>query len=204
MSLVQFLKELPIDLGQGHQRFTTKGKLIALSKLPRAGRARRLLDVGCREGAQSEAFRARGYQVTSIDIEKVYDRTEIVDCNAPLPYADGTFDFIWCSEVIEHLIDPGQFAAQLRRLLRPGGRMVLTTPNSFAFYFCLLAAAGLTPQRIQRPDHLHFFDGVQMRRLFPRARFYGFVPFTGLRPEISAAVAALSPTFVIVETKDHP
>ena len=58
--------------------------------------------------------------------------------------------------------------------------MVLTTPNSFPVYFCALALLGLTPQRIQRGDHLHFFDVIQIHARLPRRRLEGFLPFTGL------------------------
>ena len=203
MDLVAALKSIPVDLGQGNKRFVTKGKLIALSYVPRDGAGRRLLDIGCREGAQSEMFRRMGYEVTSVDIDGIYDHCQIVDCNNRLPFEDAQFDVIWSSEVIEHLIDPYFAASELRRVARPGGRLVLTTPNSFAVYFCVLAALGLTPQKIQRRDHLHFFDFLQLQRIFPRAEVVGFLPFTFLRPRIFRGVGALSPTFVVIEDKMH-
>lgn len=201
MRLVEALKRLPVDLGQGSHRFTTKGKLIALNHVPEAGRGSRLLDIGCREGAQSEEFRKMGYDVTSVDIDSDYDHCQLVDCNRRLPFPDAAFDVVWSSEVLEHLIDPAFSASEMRRVLRVGGRMVVTTPNSFTFYFCILAAIGLTPQRIQRNDHLHFFDMSQVQRLFPGATILGFLPLSVARPELSRGVAFCSPTFVIIENK---
>jgi SAM-dependent methyltransferase len=47
----------------------------------------------------------------------------------PLPYPDGTFDVVMASEVIEHVVDAGPWLDELLRVLRPGGRLLLTTPN---------------------------------------------------------------------------
>ena len=204
MEVLSLLKQLPIDLGQGTKRSVTRGKSLAMTHIPRAHReGMTLLDVGCREGTQSRIFRELGYEVTSIDVEKVWEDCQLVDCNAPLPYADDSFDIVWSSEVIEHLIDPVTAASEMRRVLRPGGTMVLTTPNSFPIYFCGLAMVGLTPQRLQRADHLHFFDELQLRRLFPEATIEGFLPFTGFRPKLTRGVGTWSPTFVIVESKRY-
>jgi SAM-dependent methyltransferase len=201
MGLISLLKALPIDVGQGNRRFDTKGKVIARRLVPPDGTGKTLLDIGCREGAQSRQFEEAGYTVTSIDIEKRYDNCIVHDCNEPLPFNDESFDVIWSSEVVEHLVDPDAVARELRRVLRPGGVALVTVPNSFPFYFCLIAVIGLTPQRIQRGDHLHFFDRSRVGKLFPDAAIHGFLPFTIVRPRISRAVGLFSPTFVIAERK---
>jgi len=51
--------------------------------------------------------------------------------STPLPTKDGTYDSVLCSEVLEHLdVDPMYMLAELNRVLKPGGALVLTTPNS--------------------------------------------------------------------------
>jgi SAM-dependent methyltransferase len=51
------------------------------------------------------------------------------DLTAKLPFADGTVQVAYCSEVVEHLPFPEQLLAEIHRILRPGGYLLLTTPN---------------------------------------------------------------------------
>lgn len=194
--LIDTLKKIPIDLGQGTVAEHTMGKQIALGLVP-PGNGRKALDVGAREGHQTRWLRSRGYEVTSVDVETCFDECLKIDANEPLPFADESFDLVWCSEVIEHLKEPTAALAELRRVTRPGGDIVLTTPNSYALLFRALALVGLTPRRIQRADHLHFFDIADIRRLAPDAALYGYFPYMWLKATITRGVGELSPTFVI-------
>lgn len=197
---INLLKRIPIDLGQNNLRTTTKGKVIAESFIPQ-GQGKHALDIGCREGHQSRMLEGMGYDVTSIDIEKVYDKCIVVDANAPLPFDADSFDLIWCSEVIEHLNDPPAFLAEARRVLRPGGKLLLTTPNSHFWFYPLMRLFGLSAARLQNPTHVQFFHVRDMRRLFPHADVYGFFPYMLIRRRIRRAIGLLSPTFVIHETQ---
>ncbi len=187
---------LPLDFGQGHKRATTKGKLIALS-LIRQGNGATALDVGCREGIQSEWLKAKGYKVTSIDVEKQYRYCQIVDVNRQLPFPDNSFDMIWCSEVIEHLDDPKFSASEFNRVLRPHGEMVFTTPNSYCWIFRVLSWIGFPAQRVQRKDHKHFFHIQNIKEMFPGTDLYGFFPYFPPKFAIKRFLNFLSPTFVI-------
>jgi SAM-dependent methyltransferase len=194
--LIELAKCIPIDLGQGAVAEWTQGKQIALGLVP-PGKGRRAVDVGARKGHQTRWLEARGYDVTAIDLTSSFDGCMAVDVNEGLPFGDSTFDLLWCSEVIEHLKEPARAMDEFRRVVRPGGDIILTTPNSYAWLFRILALFGLTPQRIQRPDHLHFFDLGAVRRLAPEASIYGYFPYTLVKLRISRGVGALSPTFVI-------
>lgn len=196
MSLLETLKKIPIDLGQGTVSETTEGKQIALRLVP-DGQGKCALDVGCRDGNQTLWLRERGYRVTSIDLAKNFESCQVVDANRTLPFRSGDFDLVWCSEVIEHLVDPAASLAELLRVTAPSGQVILTTPNSYAWLFRLLALIGLSPQRLQRTDHLHFFDLKAIERLCPTAEIYGYFPYALRKLTIRRWVGALSPTFVV-------
>lgn len=201
---LDLLKKIPIDLGQANTntslRTTTKGKLIALN-LVLDGSGKTALDVGCREGHQTKWLEAKGYKVISIDQEKIYEHCQIVDINAGLPFANNSFDLIWCSEVIEHLIDPVKTVKEFDRVLKPGGKMILTTPNSYFILMKILHLFGLSPQKLQNKDHKQFFHFQDIKNLFPQAKIYGFFPYCLVKLKISKLIGLLSPTFVIVAQK---
>ena len=125
-SLVRLLKKLPIDLGQYEVRYRTKGKRIAFDLVP-DGAGKKALDVGCRDGYWSEKLKTKGYTVVSCDLEPHYPGALTLNANQRLPLGDSEFDLVWCSEVIEHLLDAKFTVAEFKRILKPGGALVMTT-----------------------------------------------------------------------------
>jgi 2-polyprenyl-3-methyl-5-hydroxy-6-metoxy-1,4-benzoquinol methylase len=194
------LRKIPLDLGQREVAGRTKGKEIAVSLVP-PGNQGTALDVGARAGVQTRWLEERGYEVTSVDVDPQFDECLKVDANQRLPFDDDSFDLIWCSEVIEHLEKPDFALSELRRVTKPGGLLVLTTPNSYAWLFRFIALFGLTPERIQRKDHVQFFDLADIKRLAPEAELYGYFPYAGLKLTIRKGIGALSPTFVMAIRK---
>lgn len=153
-------------------------KLYTLDCVPAAG-ALEIIDIGCGTGHNSRAMAARGHRVRGIDIsehaiaryrESGFDgRT--MDIERGLEFADESFDLAFCSEVIEHLVRPERFAAEVRRVLRPGGRLVLSTPNSAFWLYRVLAVFGWVVSDVQHPMHLRFFTRASLRRLLEGAGF---------------------------------
>lgn len=196
--IIDLLKKIPVDLGQGSVAETTEGKQIALRLVP-DGHGRTALDLGARNGHQTDWLRQQGYEVTSVDVEPLFDECLGIDANQPLPFETDSFDLIWSSEVIEHLENPQNSLAELKRITRPGGDIVLTTPNSYMWLFKIISLFGLTPERIQRDDHLHFFDMDDIRVLAPDAKVLGYFPYMFLKKTLRSDrwIGSLSPTFVL-------
>ncbi|HEY4279102.1 MAG TPA: class I SAM-dependent methyltransferase [Conexibacter sp.] len=95
----------------------------------------RLLDAGCGSGRELDELAARG-RVSGVDVSAV-----AVDCARArghadvqraaierMPFADSTFDLVTCLDVIEHTPDDRESLAELRRVTRPGGLLVVTVP----------------------------------------------------------------------------
>lgn len=115
-----------------------------------AGSPRRVLDVGCSSGDIARRLVARGASVTGIDTDEqaatearaVCEQVLVGDVETmELPFPDESFDLLLCGDLIEHLRDPERFLSRVRPLLRPDGRLVLTTPNvaNWAMRLALLA-----------------------------------------------------------------
>lgn len=106
-----------------------------------------LLDAGCGYGAFSKAARSKGAQVTSLDIaDKLVRKAAIsalaagvVGDAASLSFRNASFDIVLSSEMIEHTTAPGTVTRELVRVLRPGGLLVLTTPNKAWLWLVSLA-----------------------------------------------------------------
>ena len=98
--------------------------------------ARRALDLGCGDGAVSAAIRAD--QLTLADVSAVAlarAHARLPECeavelqpDAPLPFPDGSFDLVVCTETLEHVRDLQLLLSEVRRVLEPGGRLAVTTP----------------------------------------------------------------------------
>ena len=73
-------------------------------------------------------------------------------CVPPLDFADASFDFVITFQVIEHIADDAAFVREIARVLRPGGRLILTTPN---------APMSLT----RNPWHVREYTAEELRRL---------------------------------------
>jgi SAM-dependent methyltransferase len=104
----------------------------------------RVLDAGCGSGPLAAALQARGAVVTGLDssvrmVELVRRRLgaeadlRVADLGAPLPFDDDAFDMVVASLVLHYLEDWVAPLSELRRVLRPGGRVVLSVPHPSAY-----------------------------------------------------------------------
>ncbi|UED88788.1 class I SAM-dependent methyltransferase [Streptomyces profundus] len=104
---------------------------------------RRILDVGCGSGLLFAALGDRGAMVSGFDssagmLELARRRLgvgadlRVADLGSPLPYPDDTFDDVVASLVLHYLEDWGPALAELRRVLKPGGRLIASVDHPFA------------------------------------------------------------------------
>ncbi len=130
---------------------------------------KRVLDAGCGTGWFSQAVCERGAQVTALDIgprlvaqmREKCDADPVVGSTLELPFADGRFDVVISTEVIEHTPDPRAAVAELTRVLSPGGLLVLTVPCwSWKWSVILASLLGIRPYE----GHENWVGYFQLRR----------------------------------------
>jgi 2-polyprenyl-6-hydroxyphenyl methylase/3-demethylubiquinone-9 3-methyltransferase len=140
----------------------------------------RVLDLGCGEGtftaltAQTGAQSVIGADVAEAALRRARSAHpelsfELVPFDGPLPFADGAFDLVWASEVIEHIADTARWLSEVRRVLAPGGRLLLTTP---AHGRLRLLVDGIEAHSEPLGDHLHLYSRRSLRLMLTEFGFH--------------------------------
>lgn len=170
-------------------------------------RGRRILDVGCASGDLSFALALAGARVVGVDLTKgMVHRAEarrqappagteeaaaragfgIADAER-LPFGDGAFDAATCIGVLEYVPDDAKGAAELFRVIRPGGRLVITAPHRAApalqAELFLFGLAGLFKKRPPQAFHRNYTPTSLEQRLtgagftIRSRRFISYLPY---------------------------
>lgn len=139
------------------------------------GSAQTILDVGCGGAWVAEHYLKHGKYVCSMDIST--NNIEEAVRRFPsenhaglaadvfhLPIKENSFDAIIASEVIEHVIDPRQFVHSLFRALKPGGRLVISTPYKELLRYVLCIHCN---QKTPIHAHIHSFDEARLLSFAP-------------------------------------
>ena len=118
-----------------------------------AGRGCGSTDDPCRFRRDLQTLQGRCSELVGCDIDPAVfenphlDKAVVLEPGKALPFADGTFDLIFCSYVFEHVADPAFVSGELLRILKPGGYLCALTPNKWG-YVALVAA--LVSNRLHR------------------------------------------------------
>lgn len=192
----RFLAEAWFAQSPGQAPF---GGLIPFDEL----RGKEVLEIGCGTGVHARLLAAAGARVTAVDltptaVELTRRRLELARLDADvreadaesLPFADGSFDFVWSWGVIHHSESTDRVIAEIARVLRPGGRLALMVynRNSITFWVDYVLYRGVVRGGLLRegPDELanRWSDGV-IARHYTRA----------------SLTRALEPAFEAIETR---
>jgi len=127
----------------------------------------RVLDLGCGAGRFVAALQAAGAEPVGVEIARAaLDRAarnapgadlRLVDTDGSLPLDHGSVDLVWCSEVLEHVADADYLLLEVRRVLRPGGRLLLTVPYHGRVQGALIALTRFERHFDPGGDHLRFY-----------------------------------------------
>lgn len=204
-------------LHSGHpmQRFWHRGKLTMIDRLVRVHLKddARLLEIGCGAGNLLLQATVRGSYPVALDLSMqalTFVRSRLEEAcrgaEAPrgfaciqsvgelLPLPDNSFECILLSEVIEHLEAPQVSIREATRVLRPGGRLMVTTPNYRSFWPIMEWAVdrlNMAP-KMAGEQHISKFSPATLQRLLTDC---------GLNTEYFGTIYTLSPFLSLVSPK---
>lgn len=150
---------------------------------PREGR---VLDVAAGSGAFAHRLVGLGFTVEACDLYPEQFKApgvpvKYADLSERLPYDDASFDYLSCLEGVEHLEDQFAFVRECWRVLRPGGRMLLSTPNILGMasrwryfwtgFFPLATRPMNEHHKAPVHDHIHLLTYYELRYILRTAGF---------------------------------
>ena len=176
-----------------HAAMLRKLERLFRRHIPRGGR---VLDAGCGRSLFTEIRPDWPFEIVAADIDldllssrkAAFPQVRWAVADAyPLAFRDASFDALFAGELIEHLLDPRPGISEFRRVLRPGGTLILTTPNR-------LRLANLVDgsERPYSPDHLSELSYDEVRALL-QAEGFEIVTATGLHLELMLNWASPQP-----------
>ncbi len=133
-------------------------------------RPQTILDVGCAQGTLALLLAERGHTVTAVDLRPAFlsyaqsrythGQIQFLAANVLEDELPGQYDLIYANQIVEHLVYPDQLLARLGQRLRPGGRLVMTTPNGAYFINRLPSFRALgDPKQWEHKQHTADADG---------------------------------------------
>lgn len=136
-------------------------RLSTIAALVAERRPSRVLDLGCGQGVLLDALARTLPDTLLVGIDAVAppDHASWIavtgDISGRLPFGDASFDVVVAGEVIEHVPHPDLMLSEVRRILAPGGRLVLSTPNIVGWANRVLVPLGIQPLFTETSSEVH-------------------------------------------------
>ncbi len=159
--------------------FGERGRLLRADVRP----GERVLDLGCGAGRFLTVIREAGAEAVGVELaEAAAERARanvpgadvrLVEPDGSLPLGHGEVDLVWCSEVLEHIPDAEQALHEVRRVLRTGGRLLLTVPFHGRIQAALIGLTRFDAHFDPQGQHVRFFTARSLARSLDAT---GFAP----------------------------
>jgi 2-polyprenyl-3-methyl-5-hydroxy-6-metoxy-1,4-benzoquinol methylase len=139
-----------------------------------------VLDLGCSQGLLAAPFRRKHVRVVGVDARDPATVSDLVayyrrDLERPLDIPESRiFDYVVCSDVIEHVVNRAELLRGVRRYLKPDGRLLISTPNIAVWFYRLSLLLGrfeYGPRGVLDESHVHLFTRATFRREIENAAF---------------------------------
>jgi SAM-dependent methyltransferase len=141
----------------------------------------RVLDLGCGAGRFVAALRDARADPVGVEIaEAALERARAVapgadlrllEADGSVPLEHGSVDLVWCSEVLEHVADGMHLLQEARRVLRPGGRILVTVPYHGRAKAVAIALARFDAHFDPQGQHLRFYTRTSLAEALRAAAF---------------------------------
>lgn len=167
------------------QKLWHEWKWLVIKNLAQSEMAqpKKILEVGCAAGHLTALISSiyPETKIIGIDVYKPaireakerYPHLEFRIANAQkLPFRDNTFDLVVSSETIEHVVDPDEMLAEIRRVLTPNGRAIIEMDSGsrlfrIIWWFWTTFGKG----KVWREAHLHPFSSLELERVISKTHF---------------------------------
>ncbi len=167
------------------------GRIMGLARAPRlAGRT--LVDVGCGSGPALRYSVAHGARAIGLDhshfalqvAQQIAPRAFVIvnDSTGGLPCASASADLMLLSELVEHVPDAMPLLRECWRVLKPGGRIIITTPNLWDVRRALAPLTGQVWSGDTDPTHINLYTPPRLARELRAAGFAQVRWHTGVKP----------------------
>ncbi len=146
-----------------------------------------ILDIGCHDGTFLSLVKNRnnnfyGIEASDWGVEKsrkkgIEIQQFFFDDKAGLPYEDNFFDIVVAGEIIEHIFDTDLFLAEIRRVLKHGGKLLISTPNiaslgrRFLLLFGISPLVELSPNEHGSVGHIRYFTFKTLKKILEKHEF---------------------------------
>jgi len=148
---VEYAKKV---FGRGEIQYSSKADKRRLEKIVYlVGSNKRVLDLGCYDGTLGQMLIEKGNEVYGIEVnEEAADiakdrglKVRIQDIQSGFDFEDDFFDVVVAAEIIEHLLDTDFLIDEIKRILKPNGDLVISTPNVSSLGKRILLLFGKNP-----------------------------------------------------------
>jgi SAM-dependent methyltransferase len=165
-----------------------RADLVRLEVVKRMiGSGKTVLDIGSYDGTNARGIQDRGNRVFGADVvlpklaQKKINNLIQIPFKPPYPFKDKTFDIVFLGEVLEHIMDTDEVLAEVKRITRDEGSIVITTPNVASLGRRLMLLFGISPYLEVSLNPQMSIPGIGHIRYFTKATLFELLRLNSLQ-----------------------